>query len=144
MARRFGLTHWCPPYRIEMMQEHAVDRNVHAVYEDNKLVGTFTTGTHGWKYSDNLWTNRDCRALYLGKLAILPSRQSQGIGTWCMQQVEQQARQLGCQAVRFDAITAHTKLINYYKKLNYESRGDITVKDWLKRDWVITLFEKVL
>jgi GNAT superfamily N-acetyltransferase len=144
MARRFGLTHWFPPYGIETMREHAIDRDVHAVFEDNKLVGTFTTGTHGWKYDDGLWMDRSCRALYLGKLAVLPSRQGRGVGTWCMQQVEQQARQRGCRAVRFDALATHTKLINYYHKLAYESRGNLTVTDWLGRDWVVTVFEKVL
>jgi GNAT superfamily N-acetyltransferase len=138
------LIHWLPPYSLEAMREHAVTRRVHAIQADSTLVGTFTTGTHGWKYDEHIWADRNHRALYLGKLAIRPSLQGAGIGSWCLDQVERQARDSGCQAVRFDAITAHTRLVGFYLKRGYTPRGPQQVIDPLDRRWDVTALEKIL
>src|SRR5665213_1907076 len=97
IAERFGMIHWLPPYSIEAMRESTVSRNVHAIYADSDIVGTFTTGTHGWKYDEHIWADRSHKAIYLGKLAIRPSLQGTGIGSWVLSQVEQQAHDLHCQ-----------------------------------------------
>ncbi len=149
MKRRFGLTHWAPPYPIETMRRNAEELNVYGVHRPAiaggvEVVGTFTVGTHGWKYDDSLWTNPGDQPLYLGKLAVRPQFQGQGVGGWCMQQVEDLAREENCQAVRLDAIAGHVPLIRFYKNLDYLERGTRTVQDWRGLEWEIMYLEKLL
>jgi GNAT superfamily N-acetyltransferase len=149
MKQRFGLTHWYPPYPIETMRRNAEELHVYGVHRPNEagsvdVVGTFTVGTHGWKYDDRLWTNPGDRPLYLGKLAIRPQLQGQGIGAWCMQKVEELAGEWNCQAVRFDAIAGHIPLIRFYKNLGYCERGTQIIRDWRGLEWEIMYLEKLL
>lgn len=149
MKKRFDLAHWCPPYPIETMRINAEQNNVFGVLrlrgEDApEVVGTFTIGATGWKYDSMLWENPNHHPLYLGKLAIRPKYQGQGIGSWCMAKIEKLARHWGCQAIRFDAITHHSILLQFYQNLGYTPRGNRCVQDWLTREWEITYFEKVL
>ena len=41
--------------------------------------------------------------MYVNWRAVLPELQGQGIGTWCMHEIELVAQQEGCQAIRLDA-----------------------------------------
>jgi GNAT superfamily N-acetyltransferase len=149
MKRRFNLAHWDPPYPLETMRRHAAEINVYGVRcktpgRDDELVGTFTAGSHGWKYDDRLWADPSQPAFYLGKLAVRPCYQGQGIGRWCMQRVESLARVSNCTTVRFDAIAAHIKLILFYKNLGYLERGTRLITDWRGLEWEIVYLEKCL
>ena len=130
MKQRYGLTHWTPPYPIETMRKNAKELRVYVVHIGNDIVGTFTVGSHGWKYKSQLWINLKYRPLYLEKLAVLPQYQGCGIGAWCVRKVEEMAHAWGCQAIRFDAIAQHTKLILFYRCLGYSMRGIQKIRDW--------------
>jgi GNAT superfamily N-acetyltransferase len=144
MQRCYGLAHWVPPYPIETMRENATKYHVYGVYHLAEVVGTFTIGTSGWKHNHQFWNNPNHRPLYLTKFATRPSYQGGGIGSWCIKKVEDIARDWECQAVRFDAIARHVKLIRFYENLGYLAKGRQVVKDWCKREWEIVCFEKVL
>ena len=148
MRKRFGLTHWAPPYPIEKMRHNAEEIKVYGVHQlgkgKNNLVGTFTAGTHGWKYEKSLWKNAKHKPLYLGKLAVRPQYQGSGIGRWCVQKVEQLAHYWGCQVVRFDAIAKHKKLIQFYRNIGYIQRGTRPVIDWYGIEWDVIYFEKII
>jgi GNAT superfamily N-acetyltransferase len=133
IKNRYGLTHWFPPYPIDVMRKNAKELDVYGVHCGVEPIGTFTVGTHGWKYDDALWADPTHKPLYLGKLAILPQYQGNGIGSWCVKQ-----------AVRFDAIAKHTRLVSFYRKLAYAERGQTTTVDWRGVEWEIVYFEKIL
>lgn len=148
MQRRFGLIHWSPPYPLEDLRRNAYELNVYGIHRPNgkgeEVIGTFTVGTNGWSYDENLWFDRQHRPLYLGKLAIHPEHQGQGLGKWCIRKVEEFAYAWKCQAVRFDAIAQHTRLIQFYRNLGYAVRGTRPVIDWRGLEWEAVYFEKVL
>jgi GNAT superfamily N-acetyltransferase len=148
LKRRFGLIHWSPPYPIEYMRRNACELNVYGIHQHNEhgeqVIGTFTVGQHGWTYDERLWASPQHRALYLGKLAIRPMYQRQGLGKWSVRKVEEFAQAWNCQAVRFDAIAQHTQLIQFYQSLGYHVRGTRPIVDWRGLEWEIVYLEKVL
>ena len=64
-----------------------------------------------------------------------------------MHEVEQLAEEMGCQAIRFDALLENTKLISFYHcKFNYEIRDIVREKDPFQDNlvWNTVVFEKIL
>jgi GNAT superfamily N-acetyltransferase len=124
MKERFDLDHWVPPFPIHLMQKNAEERLVYAVNNNEGLVGTFTISTKPLEYYlKDLWKYPDEQAIYVCHLAVVPERQGEGIGTWCMHTIEQIARDSECGAVRLDAYEKYDKLIKFYARLDYERRG---------------------
>jgi GNAT superfamily N-acetyltransferase len=144
MLRRYGLAHWVPAYPLEAMRRNALERFVYAVQAGKEVIGTFTLGTDGWKHDDKYWANPAHKPLYLTKLAIHPKAQGCGIGSWTVGKIEEIAREWKCEAIRFDAIAKHIKLVLFYQKLGYLERGRQVVTDALEREWEIVYLEKVL
>ena len=149
MQARFGLGHWVPPYPLELMRKSAEERDVYAVYDDHKLIATFTTGTSPLPYYRTIpgvwecWEPSGEPALYCSRLAVLPELQGRGVGTWCMQTIERLAQAEGCRAVRFDAYDKHLQLLEFYDRLGYHRRGTFTFNTKLYGDTGMVCFEKV-
>lgn len=145
MQAKFGLSHWIPAYPIERLREDARIKSVYAVCEDEPVIATFTIGTQApYYYADSVWQNPHARALYVNHLAILPAYQGKGIGTWCMQTVEQFALADDCAAVRLDAYDKHAKLHEFYRRLGYQERGTIHVITKSGKEGDAMYFEKLL
>jgi GNAT superfamily N-acetyltransferase len=144
MLRRYGLTHWVPPFPIETMRRNAKEHFVYGIHNGAEVIGTFTVSESGWKHDDRFWENPAHKPLYLSKLAIRPKYQGHGVGRWCIKEVEKIAHIWESQAIRFDAIARHDKLIQFYQNLGYLARGTQIVTDMYGRDWEIVYFEKIL
>jgi GNAT superfamily N-acetyltransferase len=145
MWRRLGLDHWKPPTPKEVFREYARTKEVFAVHDTHELVATFTIGFDAPEpYPPSCWADTSHKAIYLNKLAVLPTLQGQGIGRWCMEQIERLARDRGCQSVRFDALTRNAPLLAFYDRLGYRRCGDMYVYDEIGRGWDIIVYEKVL
>ena len=145
IGTRFGLTFWSPPPPIEMMRRHAAEKAVYAVQNGGAAVATFTLGLSGWpEQSEAFWTDPDHRAAYLSRLAVRPDRQGQGIGRWCLAEVERLAREQDCRAVRLDAIRAFAPPIALYRWLGYEERGVVVWTNWYGVPRELLLMELLL
>src|SRR5947209_3470721 len=44
LERRFGFSHWVPPWPLDRMREEARERSVFAIEEAGVAIGTFTVG----------------------------------------------------------------------------------------------------
>jgi GNAT superfamily N-acetyltransferase len=132
MKDRLGLSHWVPPYPFDAMRRSAQERQVYAVWLDTCVVATFTIGTQPPPYYHTLpgvWESWDASirlAMYVNRLAVLPSLQGQGIGTWCMHMIERISLQQSCEAIRLDAYDKHSGLHIFYTRLGYNNRGSFT------------------
>lgn len=119
-----GLEHWESPYPIEALRKDAEERMVYRLRLDRELAGTFTIGTKPLEYYDeNIWSSPGEKAMYVSHLAVLPGKQGNGIGTWCMREIERVAVEEECGSVRLDAYEKHHRLLEFYEKLGYEKRG---------------------
>jgi GNAT superfamily N-acetyltransferase len=139
LAARLGLHHWDPPLPLEELREHARTREVYAVLDGSRLVGTFTVGLEAIpRYPREIFSAVE-PALYLNRLAVLPSMQGRGLGRACMAEVESLARDRGARAVRFDAVAAYTGLRAFYRRLGYAERGPFRLGEL-----PVECFEKLL
>jgi GNAT superfamily N-acetyltransferase len=149
MKVRLGLSHWDPPYPLELMRKSAEERRVYAVYNDALLVATFTVGTQPPVYYRTIpgvwesWDSAGVPALYANRLAVLPELQGQGIGTWCMQEYERIAFVEEYNAIRLDTDDKHLNLLTWYEKLGYLWRGNFTFRTRLHGDTGMACYEKM-
>ncbi|MEM9951588.1 MAG: GNAT family N-acetyltransferase [Chloroflexota bacterium] len=127
MHRVLGLSHWHPFPSSERFLEHLEGKEVFGIFQDNLLIGTFNISTQPEPYYlDDMsayWSGLDLETMYFSAYAILPAFQQQGIGSWCMSEVDQLVQERGYPQVRFDAVNTHPKLKAFYRKNGYEERG---------------------
>jgi GNAT superfamily N-acetyltransferase len=149
LQNRFGLNHWLAPiYPLENMLKDAVEHEVYALTLGDNLVGTFTLETTTevpatyLKYGNIVWQVLDVPAVYLHKLAILPTWQGQGLGTWCMEAIEKLAATRGYHTVRLDAVKTHQKILSFYANRGYQQVGELIFNSDIWVDAIV--FEKVL
>ena len=146
MKERFGLTHWIPPYPLHLLRQSAQEKRVYAVFNTEGMIATFTLGKQAPSYYaqlDDIWESAQARALYLNRLAVLPRLQGQGIGSWCLEHIEQLASEEQYEAIRFDAYARHVKLLNFYQKAGYHQKGLFVVSTPAHGENEIVCFEKV-
>jgi GNAT superfamily N-acetyltransferase len=129
MKARLGLGHWDPPYPLDLLRKSAQERLISIVLNDEQIVATFTLGMEAPPYYRTIpglwhaWNPRGEPAMYVNRLAVRPEFQGQGIGTWCVREIEGVAHQAGCEAIRLDAYDKYDKLVAWYQHLGYHSRG---------------------
>ena len=117
MKTRLVLGHWDPPYPLHLFRKSAEERDVYAVLDGDQLIATFTIGTDEPSYYRTIprlcesWDASGEPALYLNRLAVFPELQGQGIGTWCMQTIEQIALVEGCAADHMQASATACSLL---------------------------------
>ena len=141
MKARLGLGHWDPPYPLHLLQRDAAEKEVYAVIDGEQTVATFTVGTQAPPYYElTVWAEPEGRALYVNRLAVLPEEQGRGIGRWCMERVEELARERECAFVRLDVDARHAALARFYERLGYERRDTIVPER--SGETGLTCFEK--
>jgi ribosomal protein S18 acetylase RimI-like enzyme len=133
MTRR-GFMNWSVPYPLDRLRADAVGREVYLVHQAGEAgpVATFTIGvTPSRVYDDDaIWEEPGSPALYLNRLAVSPSAQGGGLGSWCMREIEAMALLRGCRAVRFDVLAANAGLRGFYERLGYRARGEREHDGW--------------
>ena len=138
MYRVQGLDHWYPFTTMEWFVEELLSKRYYGVFSDAMLVGTFTLSETPPVYDiSRYWADPQARAMYFIAFAILPSHQGQGIGTWCLNQVDEMMHRNRHPYLRFDAEARNKPLLRYYEKLGYENRG-LLESSWGK----VVFFEK--
>jgi GNAT superfamily N-acetyltransferase len=133
-----GHRNWDPPIALERMRADAVDGEVWIV-EEEAPVATFTLATAPTKPWPREIFDPSVRALYVHRLAVIPSRWRGGLGRACMDEIERLARARGIAVVRLDLYRGNPLVRRFYERLGYVCRGD-----WDGGDVPLTCFEKEL
>lgn len=140
MHEKLGLPHWYPFMDFQIFQTSLNEKILYGIYKNKTPIATFNISTKPRDYYyDELWSEPNAPALYLGQLGIKPALQKNGIGKWCMDHVEKIAREMQCKAIRFDALGMHPWLKTFYEKLGYTSCGIVK-----PNKWDLVCFEKIL
>lgn len=145
MLQRFGLDPWVPPFPVETMRDYVRKSQVFTVRDGEYSVATFLLDDNafGAHYPVNLFGNPTHKAIYIGKLAVLPKYQSRGVGHWCIAQAERIARNGYYEAIRLDILTDHTALARFYTTCGFGSKGFFPTI-YNGKPCNISLFEKQL
>lgn len=64
------------------------------------------------------------RHLYVGKLAVAPGAQRQGLGSYLLEFAEQEAKMRGIHAVKLDTAKPARELIDWYRRRGYDAVGE--------------------
>ncbi|WP_443079436.1 GNAT family N-acetyltransferase [Streptomyces sp. NBC_01724] len=92
-------------------------------------VGTFSLE---WQDTD-VWPELDnVRAAYLHRLALCPRHHGQGIGSFAVDWAKQAAAERGCSHLRLDAVSANTRLCQWYERLGFVPRGEVLLPGWTR------------
>jgi ribosomal protein S18 acetylase RimI-like enzyme len=130
MARN-GFHNWLPPYPLDRIRADIRDRHVFTVLDMEQLVATYTLRpTPAKAYVPELWPQPEVPALYLNRLAVHPARQGEGIGSWCLTSIAEDARAAGARAVRCDVLADNLPLRAFYERHGYVSHGTRTHSGW--------------
>lgn len=144
MAKTKSFFNWFPPpVTLEYMEKNINNMDVYGIYKKTNIVGTFTILNYENKpgyYSKDQWKDNNTeKAVYLKRLAILPTEQGQGIGKICLEYIEKEYPK---HWIRMDVISQNTGVIKMYEKMGYEKRGESVTKN-PSGDWNVICFEKI-
>lgn len=110
-----GLSHWLKPYPLEKLKEDISDKAVFLAMQSNEVLGTFMltkNKTQFFKDEDNY--------IYLSKFAVAPNHSKKGLGTQCLDFIEDWAKKHNYIGVRLDVYEKSIPAINFYKKNNFQ------------------------
>jgi ribosomal protein S18 acetylase RimI-like enzyme len=121
---RQGFRNWLSPYPVDRILHDIDVRDVFVVEDRSELAATFTLGREAIPpYVPEPWPVPTLEALYLNRLAVHPSRQGEGLGSWCMTRIAEHTRVAGAAAVRCDVLAANRVLCAFYERHGYVERG---------------------
>lgn len=121
---RLGFRNWLSPFPIERILSDIEHREVFVVEDGRALVATYTLGRDAIPpYAPEPWPISGLEALYLNRLAVHPSRQGKGLGSWCLARIAEHCRATGHAAVRCDVLAANAGLCAFYERHGYVERG---------------------
>jgi GNAT superfamily N-acetyltransferase len=140
MYEKFALRHWYPFMDIEIFKATLHTKCLYMVYQYDIPVATFNLSTYARDYyAEELWSIPSQNPSYLGQLGIKPNLQGNGMGKWCMAEIEKIAKENKHDTLRFDAVDTHPWLNLFYKKLGYSPCAAVQ-----PQQWKLVCFEKAL
>lgn len=108
MANKYDIHHWdntkCKTFLIVLIC--AMKNQIFVVERDRMIVGTYQT-----KLID--------KTLHFEKLAVEPQFNGNGIGSFCLQQIEKEARENECRKVEMDVYCKSEHAIQFYINHGY-------------------------
>ncbi|CAM3655783.1 GNAT family N-acetyltransferase [Mucilaginibacter galii] len=88
------------------------------------------------------------KCLYLGMLTVNPTLQASGIGRQLLYAANEQARMLGCEAIKISVITTRAELISWYERRGFKATGEVfplvTTTSVAKEPVYLMIMEKML
>jgi GNAT superfamily N-acetyltransferase len=113
MAKKSDLHHWDnSKFKTLIIVLYGLLRNKTFLVSENKAVATFSI-------------RKDGNALHFGKLATLPECSGRGVGSWCMQQIEEMARKQGCTTVTLEVYDQSNNAREFYLHRGYVVCGEV-------------------
>ena len=112
MAEKYGLNHWNNSIikNIIIVLLCALRNKVYLVYEKDRAVATFQLKK----------IDEKCR---LQKLATSPQNSGKGIGSFCMNYIEETAKKEGCKKVCLEVYDKSVHAGNFYSHRGYKEVG---------------------
>lgn len=113
MATKYDLHHWDNAYlKTAVIVLVCLLKNKVWVIEDQEMIlATYQTKTEAPK-------------LFFEKLAVQPKSSNRGIGSFCLEKIEEEALQSGCSKVVMDVYSKSKHAIQFYFKHGYSKTGD--------------------
>jgi GNAT superfamily N-acetyltransferase len=102
---------------------------VFVVRQGTKIVATLRLTTKKPWAIDTSYFSKSKKPVYLLAMAVLPAKQRQGLGRWCLEETIKIARQWPADAIRLDAYDADHGAGKFYEKCGYTEVGRATYRN---------------
>ena len=112
MAEKYNLHHWNNPFTKSLLIVGmcTLKNDIYLLYDETKPVATFMTRRNG-------------DTLHFEKLGTLPSESGKGIGSLCMNKIEEMAKKAGCNKVIMEVYEPSQHAISFYEHKGYKRVG---------------------
>lgn len=117
MVENFGLMHWATPYGMERIAEDTENKQVYIVKAEDAFVATFTLSDNTIHVFESI---PDEGAVYLSKFAVNPYIMNSGVGSACINYIEEICKQRNKTKVRFEVYNKSKHAIKFYIKMGYK------------------------
>ena len=120
MVEVFDLHHWETPYGKDRITQDTETKQVYLAKSGDTFVATFTLSDKTSRaFADKPYAD----AMYLSKFSVAPGVMKGGIGSGCIQYLEQLCKAQGKTKVRLDVYEKSEHAIKFYYKMGYEKVG---------------------
>lgn len=128
-----GLTHWLKPYTIKNIKEDLKYKSIFLVTEQKEILATFALS----KIKSKFFKDEE-KFIYLSKFAVSPNQSNKGLGSKCLDFIENLVQEQDFIGIRLDVYEKSIPAINFYKKKGFlitstESTKNYTVLCMEKR-----------
>jgi len=128
-----GLLHWADALPASFVKDMVLKRETYVVRRDDKSVAFFTIG------ENNSYFTPDGKALFIGKIATTPEMWNNGIGTFCIDWIKEEAKKRGKKYLR---TTVYQKSANAVSFLS--NKGFKKVYERSSKHFVVDCMEMTL
>lgn len=113
MGKKYNLHHWDNPWlkTFIIVVWSSFNNRVFIVEDGRNAIATYQTKT-------------EQNTLHFEKLAVLPTESGKGIGSHCLQLIENEAVERGCTKVQMDVYSKSSHALEFYFKHGYKTVGD--------------------
>lgn len=114
MAKNLDLHHWDNSLLKSIIIVYYCmlkNNDVYLLYDRKKAIATFQT-----KINDD--------KLYFEKLGTIPSKHGKGIGSYCLQLIENQAKESACKSIVTEAFEDGQHAVSFYQKRGFKIIGN--------------------
>lgn len=123
MYKKDNLSHWLKPYPIVNIKKDVKTKSVFIVKKEEYTVATFMLSD-----KKSIFFNDDEKFIYLSKFAVLPDMSGNGIGTRCIEYIEEIVRENNFLGIRLDVYHKSQKAIDFYIKNGFTKLFESSTK----------------
>jgi GNAT superfamily N-acetyltransferase len=124
-----GIGPWSSPTTEKGVLFAMRHSSVIILQEDEKIIATLRLASKKPWAIDTSYFRKCRKPVYLLAMAVMPTRQRQGIGRKCLDEAKRTAEIMGADAIRLDAYDAEAGAGGFYKRCGYAERGKVTYRN---------------
>ena len=128
LTSEYGKGHWSSPSSIRSVLLDLRTSSVYIARQQEKVIATLRLVTKKPWAIDVKYFTPVKKPLYLTSMAVDPELQRQGIGRFCLDEVERIAKEWPSDVIRLDAYDAPAGAGGFYAKCGYREVGRETYR----------------
>ncbi|MGN0748316.1 MAG: GNAT family N-acetyltransferase [Christensenellales bacterium] len=112
---------WNEYYPYEEFENDIQNKNLYVAVDDSKIISAFglfdnVSGSNCFE-----WSDKNVKALYLGRFGVNPDYQNCGYGAKTINEAIKITKSFGAKYLRLQVVDTNIPAINFYKKIGFDS-----------------------
>lgn len=110
---------WNEYYPYEEFENDIQTKNLYVSIDDSKIISAFGLFDNVSGSDCFEWSDKNLKALYLGRFGVNPDYQKRGYGAKTIEEAKKIATILGANYLRLQVVDTNIPAINFYKKVGF-------------------------